>query len=406
MSGREAGEDSIAPPREVLIVAFDVPFPDDYGGAKDTWRRLQLLAHHGYALSLVATYKDERRRAAFESSPESRMFRRFMLVRSSRWRGMASVYPYAVGSRALSAARAGEIVAGLGRTTFDVVEIEGLQALGTFLGLRRRLRYRKALLRPFNRESAYLFNQASSEPRALKRPLLRYDACRFYLFERFGSWKRKVDAALFISSEEIDHPNFGGIEHRVLVPPPVHVDRPPSFENDFARRDDLLLYVGNLRLADNRAAAIAAYRELRGLIHQRDWRFAVCGRSDDPGILRELREDSRVTCQFNLTTADLKALYARAKIFVCFSENRAGAKLKLLEAIQEGVPVLADENAVAGSSLAQAVLLFRRGDLAAERALIELMTSAERWQEFRVSAYRAWRAVNEQATAEYLKAFD
>jgi hypothetical protein len=394
------------PVGHVLVVALDVPYPDDYGGAKDTWRRVRLLARHGYALSLVATYKDERRRATFESSPESRVFRRFALVRSRPWRGVASLYPYAVGSRTLSAARAAQVVAALGRTTFDVVEIEGLQALGTFLSLRSRLRYRKALLRPFNRESAYQLNQASSEPRALKRALLRSDAGRFYLFERFGRWRRAVDATLFISSDEIDHPNFTGLKCRMLVPPPALPDGPPSLASDFALRDDLLLYVGNLRLADNRAAAVAAHRELRHLLNRHGWRLAVCGRSDDPEILGELRADPRVTCRFNLTAAELSALYARAKMFVCFSENRAGAKLKLWEAIQEGVPVLANENAVAGSSLASAVLLYRRGDPTAERALVELMTSAERWQAFRASAYETWRDVNERATAEYLRAFE
>jgi len=392
--------------RHVLVIALDVPFPDDYGGAKDTWRRIQLLARRGHVLSLVATYKDEGRRAAFEASPAMKVFERAVLARSSWWRGVVSLSPYAVGSRMLSSTRAGEVVGRLGRTTFDVVEVEGLQAIGTFLSLRSRLRFRKALLRPFNLESAYLFNQAASETGALKRAVLRGDACRFYLFERFGRWKRWIDTGLFISSDEVDHPNFAGLERRVLVPPPAPMDGPSALPNDFARRDDLLLYVGNLRLADNRAAAIAAYRELRGLLGRHDWRLAVCGRSDDPGILRELREDARVTCQFNLTAAELSALYARAKVFVCFSENRAGAKLKLWEAIQEGVPVLANENAVAGSSLAPAVLRYSSGDGAAERALVELMTSADRWQAFRASAYQTWRDVNEQAIDDYLRAFD
>jgi len=399
-------EASTGTSRHVLIVSLDIPFPDDYGGAKDTWQRIQLLARRGDTLSLVATYKDERRRAAFESSPESGVFRRSVLVRSSWWRGVVSVYPYAVGSRTFSATRAGRVVRELDRSKFDVVEIEGLQALGTFLRLQGRLYYRKALLRAQNRESAYYFNQARSESSILRRLLVRYEACRFYLFERYGGWKRKIDAGLFISSDEVDHPNFAGIKRHMLVPPPAHMDQPPSLENDFARRDDTLLYVGNLRLADNRAAAVSAYRELRGLLRQHDWRFTVCGRAADPDILRELRADPRVTCRFNVTAAELEELYARAKVFVGFSENGAGAKLKLLEAIQQGVPVLANDTAVAGSSLASAVLLYRCGDPVAERALIELMTSAERWQELRVSAHRTWRKVNDRAIAEYLRAFD
>lgn len=390
----------------MLVIALDVPYPDNYGGAKDTWQRLRVLDEHGYALSLLATYKDERRRAAFDASPESRLFKQSLLFRSRPWRGLASVYPYAVGSRSLTRAQVDEVAARFGQTTFGAVEIEGLQALGTFLSSRTRLRYRKALVRAFNREGAYLFNLARSEPHPLRRAFLRFDACKFYLFERFGGWKHAIDAVLFISSEEIDHPNFAGVKRRVLVPPPCPVEGPPTLLDDFARRENLFLYVGNLRLADNRAAVLAAYRELRDLLRQHGWRFAVCGRTDDPGILPELKGDPQITRKFNLTTDELRELYARAKIFVCFSENRAGAKLKLVEAIQGGLPVVANANAVAGSDLASATLLLRSDDVAARRTLVDLVVLPERWQDFRVAAYRVWRGVNERATAEYLKVFD
>jgi hypothetical protein len=88
-----------------------------------------------------------------------------------------------VGSRSLTTTQVGEVVARFRQTTFGAVEIEGLQALGTFLNLRTRLRYRKALVRPFNRESAYQFSLARSEPHPLRRAFLRFDACKFYLFE-------------------------------------------------------------------------------------------------------------------------------------------------------------------------------------------------------------------------------
>lgn len=399
---------SIAPVRanDVLIIALDVPYPDNYGGAKDMWQRLRVLDKHGYALSLLATYKDERRRAAFDASPESRLFKQYLLFRSRPWRGLASVYPYAVGSRSLTTTQVGEVAARFGQTTFGAVEVEGLQALGTFLNLRTHLRYRKALVRPFNRESAYQFGLARNEPHRLRRAFLRFDACKFYLFERFGRWKHAIDAVLFISSEEIDHPNFARIKRRVLVRPTCPVEGPPTFVNDFARRENLLLYVGNLRLADNRAAVLTAYRELRDLLRQQGWRFAVCGRTDDPGILPELKDDPQITRKFNLTTDELNELYARAKIFVCFSENRAGAKLKLLEAIQGGLPVIANDDAVAGSDLASATLVLRSDDVAARGTLVDLVASPERWQNFRLAAYRVWQGVNERATAEYVKVFD
>ncbi len=392
--------------KNVLVIAPDVPYPDDYGGARDMWQRLQVLREHGHRLSLIAAYKQEPRRAAFDASPQSKIFEDVLLFPSSRWRGVATLHPYAVGSRRLRPAQIEQAAARFGTPAFDVVEIEGLQALGTFLSLRRRLRYGKALVRPFNRESAYQFNQARSELRVLWRALLRADACRFYLFERFGGWKRAVDTILFISAEEIQHPSFADVKTRVLVRPPVPARPPPAFVNDFARRENLLLYVGNLELADNRAAVRLAYRELRGLLHRHDWRFAVCGRSDDAGILRDLRADPRVTCAFNLTAEELERYYARAKVFTCFSENRAGAKLKIFEPILAGLPVVANDNAVAGSALRQAILLFDHGSAEARRTLVDLLGSAPRWHEFRVAAYQAWDRQNESATAEYLKAFD
>jgi hypothetical protein len=61
---------------------------------------------------------------------------------------------------------------------------------------------------------------------------------------------------------------------------------------------------------------------------------------------------------------------------------------------------------MAGSGLASAALMFSRGDATAQETLVSLLTSAERWQEFRIAAYRVWHAVNESVTAEYLKAVD
>jgi len=392
--------------KNLLVIAPDVPYPDDYGGAKDMWQRLQILHQHGHDLSLIATYKHESRRAAFEASPQSKIFKEAVLFRSSPWRGLVTVCPYAVGSRTLTPARVEQAAARFGAAAFDAVEIEGLQAVGTFLSLRRRLRYGRALVRPFNRESAYLFNQARSEPRLLRRALLRGDACRFYLFERFGAWKRAVDTILFISGEEIGHPSFADVKGRALVRPPIPARPQPAFANDFARRDNMLLYVGNLELADNRAAVRLAYRELRELLHRHDWSFAVCGRSDDPGIFRDLRGDSRITFAFNLSEEELRRYYARAKVFTCFSENRAGAKLKLFEPILAGLPVVANDDAMAGSALGSAVLMFNHGDPETRGTLVDLLTSAQRWQEFRVAAYREWHWHNERAIAEYLKAFD
>jgi len=89
--------------KRILVIAPDVPYPDDYGGAKDMWQRFQVLHEHGYRLSLVATYKRTARRAAFEESSQSRIFEDVLLFPSSRWRGLATVRPYAVGSRRLSA---------------------------------------------------------------------------------------------------------------------------------------------------------------------------------------------------------------------------------------------------------------------------------------------------------------
>jgi hypothetical protein len=392
--------------KNLLVIAPDVPYPDDYGGAKDTWQRLQILHEHGHNLSLIAVYKDESRRAAFEVSPQSKIFEDVVLFRSTRWRGVATLCPYAVGSRRLGPAQVAQAAARFGTTAFDDVEIEGLQAVGTFLSVRRRLRYGKALVRPFNRESAYQFNQARSEPRLLQRTLLRGDACRFYLFERFGGWKRTVDGILFISGEEIDHPSFADVRTRALVRPPIPARSSPAFVNDFARRENTLLYVGNLKLADNRAAVRLAYRELRELLTRHDWRFAVCGHSDDAAILRDIRGDPRVTCAFNLTAEELERRYARAKVFTCFSENRAGAKLKLFEPILAGLPVVANDNAVAGSALRSAVLMFDHGNAEAQRTLEDLLSDASRWQEFRVAAYGAWQRQNESAIAEYLRAFE
>ncbi len=390
----------------ILIISLDTPYPDNYGGTKDIWQRLLLLKRAGHTLHLLACCKDERRHQIFADHERGQaMFASVLVLPTRGLASVLSVYPFGVASRKLKPTQVAVVAKAFGGIAFDAVEIEGLQALLTFQSVRRVIQFKRSYVRAFNRESAYQYNLARAEVKILHKIVYYLDALKFWFFERYGRWAKVVDAILFISSDEIGHRNFRRVRRQLLISPVFAQVAPKALADDFASRDNLFLYVGNLRLKDNEMAARMAFQVLRPMLEQHHWKFMICGLCDDPSLLADLCQHPLVEAQFNVTPQDLALLYRRSKIFACFSTNQAGVKLKLIEALQMGLPIFANHEAVAGSQLENAVILWRGDPAGVEPMLEATMQSAKSWQEQRSKGYSQWHELNTASGDNYLQLF-
>ncbi len=367
-------------PLEILVISLDVPFPDDYGGAKDIWARTSVLFRNGWSVDLVASYLDAGRKEAFLQSSEAKLFRHmFLFPRLPLVKGLLSLDPYDLVSRRVGHADLRELLKAIGGKHYDLVVVEGFHSMLTFDSLRGHVSYKRSVLRVLNIESEYYRHLYESEPNCVKACYYRMESAKYNRFCREYPFGEVYDAIFHISSAELNHPIFKGIEHQYFVPPFLDLGiRHPGFDG----RKDRFLYVGNLNLPDNRLAVLQSYRYLADLLVDTKADYRICGRSDRSDPLKELRRDKRVAFRFNVDSEGLMQEYNTAKIFVNFSANRSGVKLKLLDALSHGLPALSNENGCTGSGLEHLVINVDEEPREAVRDRVrELLTDEQAWLE-------------------------
>jgi glycosyltransferase involved in cell wall biosynthesis len=364
----------------ILVISLDSPFPDDYGGTKDIWARTNLLFQTGWSVDLVASYLDPRRKQVFLESGKAALFGHvFLFPRLSLVRGFLSSKPYDLVSRRLRNQDIEKLAATIGAKLYDIVIVEGFHSMDTFESLRTHLSYKKSVLRVLNIESEYYRHLCESEPNWVKACYYRIESSKYDFFCRRYKFDRAYDAIFHISASELNHPIFDGIEQQYFIPPflDLKIQKP-----EFNGRRKTFLYVGNLNLPDNRLAVRQSYAYLTQLMSETGTGYRICGKSDHRLPFRELERDRRVTFRLNITDEDLMQEYSSAKIFVNFSANRSGVKLKLLDALSHGLPVISNGNGCEGSGLEELVINVDHEPPQAVRHKIDrLLTDGQAWLE-------------------------
>ena len=85
----------------ILIISFDIPYPDNYGGVKDVWSRILLLTKLGYAVDVVSTYSNPDRLHTFERSSARQTIDLHLAFKRSAIKLISTGIPFAVAHRRL-----------------------------------------------------------------------------------------------------------------------------------------------------------------------------------------------------------------------------------------------------------------------------------------------------------------
>ncbi|MBD2848588.1 glycosyltransferase family 4 protein [Paenibacillus sp. IB182496] len=322
---------------KLLIACNDYPYPADHGGRVDMWGRIQVLREMGCTVDLIVctaqTPGDE------ELAEMKRYARRILACpRRTRPADLLGGLPLQVLSRrSLAEAEIGE--------AYDAVLLEGDYVYPVLHN--PTLRYGEALLRVHNDERAYFRALAGST----KRPLHKL----YYWSEsyKFGRLARRLlqetDGWLFISSKEEAAFRARYPERRsVFLPPPVARGRFAPAPLTAAR----VVFIGSLFMPNNREAIDWYLRRVHPqLIADPEYRFVIAGNSRGQGLgWLQAYDLSRV--ELHDSPPSLDAIYRSGYLFVNPMRHGAGVKLKTIEAIQHGLPVVSTSIGCEGTGLA------------------------------------------------------
>ncbi len=205
-----------------------------------------------------------------------------------------------------------------------------------------------ALLHQHNAEHVIWRRQAQRERSPLLRLLLRLEYRRVRRYE--AAIMPRFHTVFAVSQADRQAlTGLGAAPERMQVlpnlPDPALLERPALA---FAQTEPLLLYFGTLSWQPNIEGLEYVLRSVFPLLRRRipDARLVVAGKDAPPSLQRLALRSQGV--EFLGPIDDAEPLYRRARLFVEASPTGGGTRLKVLNALARGLPVVASPEGAEG----------------------------------------------------------
>ena len=229
------------------------------------------------------------------------------------------------------------------------------------------------ILHEHNAEHELWERQAKLESGA-RKPLAAREAARVKRYEQAALGRFDV---IFAVSEE-DRRTLRGLggdpnKIRILanVPDRALLDAPaPAFE----RTKPLVLYLATLSWQPNIEGVERFVSSVFPLVHKQspEARLVVAGRGASPALRK--RVEATEGAEFAGEVEDPEALYESARVFVDATQSGGGTRLKVLNALARGIPVVASGLAAQGLDIVPGEhVLVARNEHAMAEAIIGLL---------------------------------
>ncbi|WP_457788244.1 glycosyltransferase family 4 protein [Pseudomonas sp. PL-6] len=336
----------------ILWILPYLPWPTSSGGKTRQYHLLRSLAEAGHRITLLAQSKtplDDEARAHLEPLLERLLVLPRRPLRSAATLGAALLAPYPLLASVNGLApRLQRQFRELLDESWDVVQIEhsySFQPYEAELG-RRRVPF---VLTEHNVESSLGAATYDRLPTWLA-PFAYYDQWRYRRWER--RVLRQAERVIAVTADDaaVLAPLCGRPTDVVVN----GVDCRHYAEVQADAQAQRLMFVGNFEYAPNVDAVGWALDELLPELwrHRPQLRFAICGHAVPPAW-RQRWPDPRI--EWHGFVADLREQQRRASLFVAPLRQGGGSKLKVLEAMAAGLPVVTTGQGASGLQVADGV---------------------------------------------------
>ncbi|TFE28179.1 glycosyltransferase family 4 protein [Cohnella luojiensis] len=321
---------------KILIVCSDFPYPADHGARVDTWGRIKVLAELGWKIHLAVCGKEKPSEADLEAV--SAYVEQVKLCdRRSKLADFMHATPMQARSR--DELRHVDIDG-----DYDYVLLEGDYVYPILDN--PKIRHDSVILRVHNDEAVYFKALARSTNNVIHKLYYRMESGKFARLQK--KMLEKVDKYLFISNKEFEtfqrrHPSAQSL----FLPPPVALGNFSS--GTFQRKN--VVFIGSLFMPNNREAIQWYLANVHPLmLKEPDYKFIVAGNSRKMS-LSWLEQYDLTNVIVHDTPKSLDDIYKSGYLFVNPMRNGAGVKLKTIEAIQNGLPVISTSIGYEGTGL-------------------------------------------------------
>ena len=315
--------------RLIHIVAFDVPYPADYGGVIDIFYKIKAIYDEGFDIKLHMYYygrkhsKSELRKYCSEVNYYPRKIYKNPFVGSK---------PYIVNSRNSDA-----LLKNLQKDNAPIL-FEGLHC--TYYLNDPSLSNRFKLVRTHNIEHHYYKHLENSEFRYFKKYFFRIEAEKLKKYEAILKHADKI-AAISPNDFKYFNEKFG----KTLYVPAFHTN---TNTVNPGKKGNYILYHGNLSVPENYTAAIELIKNVLSKIKTPS---IIAGNNPPKELISLCNKFDNISLKSNLSTNKIHTLIKEAHINVLYTNQNTGIKLKLLNALYLGKFSIVNPLMVDGSGL-------------------------------------------------------
>jgi len=332
--------------KSILLVAMDFPYPPGHGAAVDIWTRLLVLEEMGYRVDLLATV-NEMPNPHLMRTVREHVGNLWIVRRRGALRSVLSFLPFQVRSRMdLENIQLDH--------SYDAIVLES-EYVAAFLK-HPAARRAKLILRLHNEQVGYFRDLAEGAKSWLKKLYYYSESLRFRCFS--PRVIRKCDLLWFISDSERQQHVDNNPQHKsksYFVPTQVN----PKTLRPFVGGGRTVLFVGTLTITHNIDAVAWFIEKVHPLLNELEgYAFQVAGRTAGkpiPQLKQLVHQHKHVLLEEDPVVLD--GLYQNAAVFVNPVICGAGVKIKLVQALEAGMPVVSTSMGMEGTGFKPSIHL-------------------------------------------------
>ncbi|MFA9391049.1 MAG: hypothetical protein ACERKD_14665 [Prolixibacteraceae bacterium] len=310
------------------IVAFNVPYPADYGGVIDVFYRVKALSESGVKIHLHCFQYGRKKSEVLEAICEEVTY----YSRSRSLIHQFSYKPFIVQTRSNKM-----LLKNLLDNDWPIL-FEGLHSC-YFLG-HPKLKNRIKIVRSHNIEHHYYAGLADKATSIKDRVFFRMEALKLKQFEKVLLHANNI-AAISEADQYYLHQKYG----KTFLMRPSH----PSEEvNIKTGKGNFILYHGDLSTRENTDAVIFIMREIAPRLNVQ---FVIAGKNPTGILYQEAKICRNVEIRRNPSHEEMQELISNAHINLLPTFQATGFKLKLLNAVFNGRFCMGTPQLVEGTGL-------------------------------------------------------
>ena len=323
--------------KHLNIVAFDNPYPPNYGGVIDVYYKLKSLSEIGIKIHLHFFTKHNNSSEILHQICDEV----FIYKRKHGLLQQLTINPYIVQSRTSK-----ELKANLNKNDFPIL-FEGLHT--TKLVSEDASIGKRSIIRHHNIEHDYYFGLYKSSNNILHK--------YYYWIEsiKLKSYLNKVkDAAFHLAISDADANKLASIGFKnIITVPPFHSSTNENVISTNQVKDEApyVLYHGNLNVEENLAAVDYL---INHVFTDSTIKYIIAGSSSSTYL--KSKSAHNICIIENPSHEEITDLVANARVVVLPTSQSTGIKLKLIDSLYKGQHVIVNEAMIEGFPLPELTL--------------------------------------------------